>query len=384
MAKNTKFSVVSLFSGVMGLDLGFENEKFKIKLALDINNHAVNTIKLNRPNIPVIHKSIFDVKTETILSKAGLQVGEADVITGGPPCQPFSTAGKRLSIEEKEGKLVFQFIRVIKEAQPKFFIFENVAGLLSAACKHISFYKRIKKKKDELKPEERLGSAFELILEEFNSIENDDGNKYGINYDILNSADYGVPQKRRRLIMIGSRNGEKIPMPKKTHGKSKDLDVISGQKKPWVTLKEGLKDLNDRDQEYLPFPKWGKYMKYIPEGGCWRDLPKDLHEEALLGAYDPTGKGNKGGRTGFYRRLSWDKPSPTLLTSPNFKGSVLRHPNEHRPLSIAEYARIQGFPDDWKFVDGIAKKYRLIGEAVPVPLSQAIAKQIKLELKKFK
>jgi DNA (cytosine-5)-methyltransferase 1 len=373
-------TVISLFTGAMGLDLGFEMEGFDIRVALDNNKDVIATIKKNRPDIPIIRDSIFNVRTSEILKKAKFKVGEATVVTGGPPCQPFSTAGRRKSVEEEKGQLVYQFLRVVRESKPKFFVFENVAGLISAARKHISFYDRVKKKKEDLAPKERLGSAFERVLEEFEKIRTLDGNYYRINWDVVNSADFGVPQKRRRFILLGSRDGKKIPLPTSTHGSPESMDVVLGYKKPWVTLREALKDLDDPNPEYLPFPSWGKYMKYIPEGGYWRDLPKELHEEALGGAYDPTGKKNKGGRTGFYRRLSWDKPAPTLLTSPIFKGSVLAHPKENRALSVKEYARIQRFPDEWEFVDHIATKYRLIGEAVPIPLARAVAKQILKEL----
>ena len=371
MESTKPLTVISLFTGAMGLDLGFEMEGFDIRVTVDNNKDVIETIKKNRPDLPMIGDNIFNVKTAEILDKARLRIGEATLITGGPPCQPFSTAGRRLSVEEEKGQLVFQFLRVIRETQPRFFLFENVAGLVSAARKHISFYTRIKKKEEELAPKERLGSAFERILQEFEKIRTLDGNHYLINWDVVNSADYGVPQKRKRFILLGSRDGKKITFPKTTHASPKSLDVTSGQKKPWVTLREALKDLDDPNPEYLAFPRWGKYMKYIPEGGYWRDLPKELQKEAMGGAYY-----SQGGRTGFYRRLSWNKPSPTLVTSPVFKGTVLGHPEENRPLSVREYARIQGFPDDWKFVDHISTKYRLIGEAVPIPLSRALARQI--------
>jgi DNA (cytosine-5)-methyltransferase 1 len=375
-------TVISLFTGAMGLDIGFELEGFDIRVALDINKDAIATIKKNRPNIPIIENNIFNVKTTEILTKAKLKIGEATVVTGGPPCQPFSTAGRRESVSEEEGTLVFQFLRVIKETQPMFFVFENVSGLISAARKHVSFYERIKKKETELAPEERLGSAFERLIAEFKKIKSIEGGFYGINHGVVNCADYGVPQKRKRFIMLGSRTGIEIQLPPTTHASPKSPDVISCRKRPWVTLREALKDLDDPHPEYTPFPRWGKYMKYIPEGGCWRDLPKELLKEAMLNAYDEDKKKDvlKGGRTGFYRRLAWDKPSPTILTSPNFKGSVLGHPELSRPLSVREYARIQQFPNEWEFVDHIETKYRLIGEAVPVPLGRAIAVQVKAEL----
>ncbi len=381
-----KPTIISIFSGAMGLDIGFEEEGFEIRVALDINKDAIATIKKNRPNLKTIEKSIFDVTTTKILQAAKLKKGEATVVVGGPPCQPFSTAGRRESVSEEEGTLVFQYLRVIKEAQPRFFIFENVPGLMSAARQHISFYERIKKMEHELSPKERLGSAFTRIIDDFNKIKSVEGQFYGINYGIVSAADYGVPQKRKRFIMIGARSGKKIPLPGATHAAPTSPNVATGEKLPWSTLRQALKDLNDPHPEFIPFPKWGKYMKYIPEGGCWRDLPKELLKEAMLNAYseDKTKDVTKGGRTGFYRRLSWDKPSPTLLTSPNFKGSVLAHPELDRPLSVREYARIQQFPDNWEFVDDVGKKYRLIGEAVPIGLGRVIAKQIKNSLKSEK
>lgn len=370
-------TAISLFTGAMGLDLGFEMEGFDIRVTLDNNKDVIETIRKNRPKIPIIERNIFNVKTAEILEKARLKVGEATVVTGGPPCQPFSTAGRRLSVEEKKGQLVYQFLRVVREAQPRFFLFENVTGLLSAARKHISFYTRIKKKEEELAPKERLGSAFERFLEEFEKVRTSDGDYYATNWAILNAADFGVPQKRKRFIILGSRNGNKPKFPNTTHASPKNLEVMTGVKKPWVTLREAIGDLDDPNPEGVPFPSWGKYMKYIPEGGYWRDLPEELKKEAMMGAYY-----SQGGRTGFFRRLSWSKPSPTLVTSPVFKGTCLGHPEKDRPLSVREYARIQGFPDEWEFVDPTSTKYRLIGEAVPIPLARALARQILKELEK--
>jgi DNA (cytosine-5)-methyltransferase 1 len=364
-----KPTLISLFTGAMGLDLGFE-DAFDIRVALDNSPAAIETIKMNRPQIPVIHKSILNVTTAEILEKANMKVGEPTVITGGSPCQPFSTAGKRLSIEESRGNLVFEFLRIVKEAKPEYFVFENVAGLVTAAIKHISFYERINKKDTELAKEQQLGSAFEIILKEFKKT------RYYIDWGVLNAADYGAAQKRRRLIILGSKYDPKISLPNPTHGSPGSAEVISGKKEPWVTLKEVFHNLADPNPEYLLFPSWGKYMAYIPEGGNWHNLPKELQKEALKGAYDPTGRNNKGGRTGFYRRLSWSKPAPTLLASPVYKCSVLAHPTQNRPLSVKEYAKIQGFPDNWKFPRTTATKYRLIGQAVAIPLGKALCTRI--------
>lgn len=366
-----ELKVISLFSGAMGLDLGFEKAGFEIRVALDLNRWACETIKLNRPTLPVIHKNVRNVQTKEILEKAGLGIGEATLVIGGPPCQPFSTAGNRSSINHEKGSLIFEFLRVVREARPQFFVFENVTGLLSAALKHMSFYERISKKVTELQPDVRLGSAFEVVLDRFLKT------GYYITWEVLNAADYGTPQKRKRLFIFGSRDKPKLQIPPKTHAPKRSLDVSMGLKKPWTTVKDAFRDLVDPDPEYINFPSWGKYMKYIPPGGDWRDLPKEIKEEAMGGAFK-----SQGGRTGYYRRLDWEKPSPTILTSPVFKGTVLAHPDKPRPLSIKEYAKIQCFPDNWEFAGKLRQKYRLIGEAVPVRLSYAIAKSIKEHIQK--
>ena len=132
----------------------------------------------------------------------------------------------------------------------------------------------------------------------------------------------------------------------------------------------------------MKFPSWGKYLKYIPRGtgGNWTDLPDNIKNEAMGGAADsddPKRKGKQGGRTGFYRRLAWNSPAPTLVTSPTQMGTCICHPDEDRPLSVKEYAKLQGFPDDWEFVGTTSQKYRMIGEAVPIQLAFVIAKTIK-------
>lgn len=359
-------NLISLFSGILGLDLGFIEEGFDHRLALDVYPPAVATIRANFPGLPVIDRDIYTVTTREVLERAGLRVGEVDVVVGGPPCQPFSTAGKREGVNGKKGLLVFEYLRVVREARPRVFVFENVSGLLSQAEKHISFYDRVSRKEGELSREERLGSAFERVYAEFQRT------GYALSMGVLNAADYGAPQKRRRLIIIGSREGGAVPMPAPTHYPPGRLP-LPGQR-PWVTLREAFEGL-PREQEYLPLPKWGKYMKYVRPGGCWRDIPQEFLEDAMKGALH-----SQGGRTGYFRRLSWDEPAPTVVTSPIMKATALIHPSEDRPLSVEEYKRVQGFPDGYKLVGSTAVKYRLLGEAVPVQLSRAVARQVKAHL----
>jgi len=353
-------SAISLFTGAMGLDLGFEKAGFNIKVAVESNKWAAETIRVNRPNIKLIEKPIETITTSFILETAGLKVREPSVVVGGPCCQSFSTAGSRESLGDPRGTLFHRFVDVIKETEPRFFVMENVPGILSAAIKHRPLNKR-GPGFPTLSPEEELGSAFKLILKEFEST------NYYVIFALMNAADYGAPQARQRVIIIGSKDGEELKIPTPTHSK----DGLHGKNK-WVTLREALTSLDDSAPEYTPLPKTQKkFLRQIPPGGNWHDLPQKLQKEALGGAYN-----SWGGRSGFLRRLSWDKPSPAITTSPTGKATMLCHPDELRPLSIKEYTKLQQFPDDWFFAGNLTQKYIQIGNAVPVGLGYAIAKEL--------
>lgn len=376
-----KPSIISLFTCGMGLDLGFEKAGFATRYANDITLFACNTIRGNRPKIYCDEGDITEIPSKEILKRASLRRGSVDVVIGGPPCQSFSTAGKRRGFDDKRGFALLQYLRVIHDVQPKFFVFENVPGLMSMAKSHVSFYDRMADKKKRLTKAQKYGSLFEEIISEFHSITG-----YKIAWKKLNAADYGVPQKRKRFILIGSRVADPSLVFADIEKSAKFADPAKAEslgKKPWRTLRDALADLDDPEKEHVNFPKWGKYLKYVPPGGCWVDLPPRLVKQAMKGAADstdPKKRGMQGGRRGFYRRLAWDAPSPTLVTTPVMLGSCICHPDETRPLTVKEYARLQGFPDTWKFVGSTPQKYRMIGEAVPVSLARAIATAIKKNL----
>jgi DNA (cytosine-5)-methyltransferase 1 len=359
-----KFKVISLFTGAMGLDLGFEQAGFEIRITIDKDRFAAATIRANRAEIPVIHDDINKVTASHILEEAKLKPGDATVLIGASPCEPFSTIGKRWSIEDQRASLINEFIRIVQYAQPLYWVFENVPGLVWAARRHISFYKRTSPQYEE-KSDERLGSAWRDILVAFKAT------GYNVNYNILNSADYGLPQKRKRVIIIGSRKGGSVEFPLPTHGPQGSQLVTSGELKPWMTIGEVLSNFNDPYPEHAKFPAWGKYLNLVPEGGCWKDLPKELQEDAIGKAYY-----SSGGRTGFLRRLSREKPSPTLVDSPITRAACLCHPTLNRPLTVGEYLRLQGFPDNWRVEGPMSAKYRLIGQATPPPLARFIAQSI--------
>lgn len=344
----------------MGLDLGLEAAGLRIAVAVECNPFAVATIRANRPDLPVIDRKIEDVTTAEILEKAGLKPGEAFAVVGGPSCQAFSTAGARSSLSDPRGTLFQHFARVVREAQPHFFVMENVRGLLSAAVKHRSLKER-GPGYPTLEPDEELGSALKTVASTLREL------GYYTVFDILNAADFGVPQARERLVFLGTRFGERIAMPAATH----DQDGDGGLPK-WKTLRSALEGLEDPSPEFTKLcPSKAKYLAMVPEGGNWRALPEDLKSEALGRAYV-----SWGGRSGFFRRLSFGRPSPALTTRPDSKATSLCHPTELRPLSIREYARIQQFPDDWTFAGSVRQKYEQVGNAVPLGLGKAVGQAL--------
>ncbi len=352
--------VISLFSGAMGLDLGLERASFRVAVAVECNPFAVRTIRANRPSLPLIDRRIEDVTTAEILEAAGLEPGQPVLVVGGPSCQVFSTAGARCSLGDPRGELFHHFIRVVRESRPRFFVMENVRGLVSAAARHRPLKERGLGHLP-LAPDEELGSAFRVVADRLRSLD------YYTVFDILNSADFGSPQTRHRLLLLGSRDGEPLRMPKPTH----HAVGASGLSK-WRTLKDAMDGLDEPVPEFYQFsPNKEKYLHLVPEGGNWRDLPKEIQSVALGRAYD-----SWGGRSGFFRRLSWDRPSPALTTRPDSKATSLCHPTQVRPLSVREYARIQEFPDDWTFSGPIRKKYEQVGNAVPLSLGEAAGRAV--------
>lgn len=355
-AKKPKF--LSFFSGAMGLDLGMEMSGFEAVGCLEIDKTACDTIKANRPDINVICDDIAEWSGHDLLKHFGVSPSAIDVICGGPPCPSFSTAGRRKSFEDPRGQVMFDFLRIIDEIRPPFFVMENVRGILSAALEHVSLDKR---SNAELKPERQKGSVLRLLKQKFNRM------GYTVSVELVNSADYGVPQKRERVIFIGSRDGFQITMPPPMYVDSGDLFTPA-----WKTLGDALEGLEEKEPEIIPFSEnRKKYLKLLKAGQNWKHLPIKILPEAMGGAYT-----SGGGKVGFYRRLSFDRPSPTVPTSPGQKSTCLCHPDELRPLSVREYARIQQFPDYWQFCGSTAAKYRQIGNAVPVGLGYQIGRSL--------
>ena len=356
---------ISLFTGAFGLDLGMEEAGFHTVSVVEKERDATKTILLNRPYLTesAVPREIEKVSSQNLLEEGGrvlnlgraLQPGEVDLVTGGPPCQPFSTAGKRGSVMDPRGSLFMDFIRIVKEVQPRFFLMENVKGLLSASLRHRPINQR-GKNYPPLAADEMAGAALTVVLAEMKEL------GYNVVYNLLEAADYGVPQNRQRVVFIGSRDGEPATFPIPKYCKD-------GQNLPkWRTLRDALTGLVDAKPEFISYSESRlKYLRLLEAGQNWRHLPEELKKEAMGGAYE-----SGGGKVGFYRRLSWDKPSPTITTSPHQKATDMCHPVELRSLTVNESAKIQTFPDDWIFYGSISSKYKQIGNAVPVLLAKEI------------
>jgi DNA (cytosine-5)-methyltransferase 1 len=357
-------AVISLFSGAMGLDLGLEQADFRVAVALEIDRAAIETIRLNRPNLPIIDKPIAEAPTDEILKKADLKARDVAIVSGGPCCQSFSTVGRRRSISDPKGGLFLDFCRVVREIRPRFFVMENVKGILSAAVRHRPLDLR-GPGFPPLAPEEELGSALKVILKELAAL------RYYVVFGLLNAADFGVGQKRFRVIFMGSRDGEDIHLPKPTHADPAGRNGNRNGLPDWVTLRKTLRAVEPKEWIDFKEPRL-ELLRLVKPGQNWRHLPLELHEKALGGAFD-----SWGGRTGFCRRLAWDKTSPALTTAPDGRATTLCHPDEHRPLSVEEYAALQQFPKDWKFAGSVAQKYVQIGNAVPVGLGYSIGKMLR-------
>lgn len=351
-----QLNAISLFSGAMGLDLGIEKAGFTIKVCCEMNKHACDTIRLNT-NIPVVEGDISEIPTSQILHAANLEAKDVDLIVGGPPCQAFSSAGRQRGLADLRGNVIIEYLRIVSDIRPKFFILENVRGLLSAKLNIIPFgFEQYSNLVD------KNGSVLFFLSEKFKEL------GYTISFALFNAANYGVPQIRERMIIFGHLGDERIPLPNPTHSENGENELY-----PWVTLKEAIEGLPAvRDSEFIPLrEKTKKYMSILEDGQNWTDLPKNLAQEAMGKAYFL-----QGGKTGFLRRLALNRPAPTLVTSPTMPATLLCHPTELRPLSIREYARIQQFPDTWKFSGKIIDIYKQIGNAVPVGLGYMAGKNI--------
>lgn len=348
-AKGSRFPVVSLFSGAMGLDLGLIKAGLRVVVSQDSDRWCVETIRRNGHTVVPgdLRKLISDdPECNFLLDVASLSRGEVFAVVGGPPCQAFSTAGKRKGVLDLRGSLYSQFAEVVSVIRPRFFVMENVKGMASM---HVD------------PTDKRSDLLLDVVLNKFQSM------GYKTVHGVLDAVHYGTPEFRERVIIVGSRDNEGVYLPHPTH-----FPFHQSPRMRWRTLRDAIADLQGSKMVCTKFsPKIAKYLEMVPEGGNWKCLPSRVARVAMGGAYK-----SGGGKVGFFRRLSYDMPSPTLVTSPTQKATILCHPRETRPLSVREYARIQNFNDDWVIEGNASDCYRQIGNAVPIPLGEAIGQML--------
>lgn len=323
----SKLESIELFAGAGGTALGLEQAGFSHLSLVEKDRDSARTLFLNRPNWTILNCDVSEVIY-------GHGSDDIDLVQAGFPCQPFSQAGKKKGLEDERGEPFFEVLRCLEETKPKLFLLENVPGLL----KH------------------EKGQTFQKVYDLLSE------KGYNLQYKVLNALDYEVPQKRHRLFIVGVRQ---------------DLDVTFKFPSPIptrLTLRDALKNVpNSRGSSYSTSRKY--VLDHVPPGGNWRDLPEDLQRE-FMGASLYSG----GGRAGMARRLSWDEPSLTILTSPSQKQTERCHPDITRPFTIRESARIQTFPDNWEFYGSISSQYRQIGNAVPPRLAYYLGLSLRKSL----
>lgn len=335
---NKRYNVVELFAGAGGLALGLEKAGFEEVGLVEIDPNPCNTLRKNRPNWNVIEGDVVKIAEDGIKKYLPENI-EIDLLSGGYPCQSFSYAGHRMGLDDVRGTMFYYYAKILEELKPKMFLAENVKGLVT----------------------HDKGKTIRTMVEVFSDI------GYRVTWKVLKALDYNVAQKRERIVIIGIRN---------------DIDKSIEFKYPRPceykpVLSDVLKNVPPSQGAKYP-PKKAKVLDLVPAGGCWVDLPEEVAKEYMGSSYY-----SGGGRRGMARRISWNEPCLTLTCSPAQKQTERCHPDETRPFTTREYARIQSFPDEWQFEGSMLSVYKQIGNAVPVELAKAVGKAIIATLNKI-
>lgn len=359
---------LSFFSGAMGLDIGISKAGIEPLLACEFDKTCRKTIQSNNPEIALIG-DINDYNADEILKLAKVPANrKVDIIFGGPPCQAFSTAGNRKGFNDERGNVFIKYLELVSEIKPTYVVIENVRGLLSSESPYDDNLSIKECMNSNLKPVK--GGTFLHIIKILKEI------GYTISYNLYNAANFGSPQIRERVVLIGYMGDSKVPYLEPTHSEGGGFGL-----KKWMTLREAFDTLDSSTvHHFINFPEDRLvYYRMLTEGQYWKNLPLEMQKEAL-GASFYLG----GGKTGFYRRLAFNKPSPTLVTHPAMPATDLAHPVEDRPLSVEEYKAIQAFPKEWKICGSVLEQYKQIGNAVPIDLGYAIGKTIVNHMRNIK
>lgn len=354
-----KQHAVSLFSGVGGLDLGLEAAGWNILAQIEMDGDCVETLRniaqRRKRNVEIIHSRIEEVSPKQLRRSLKLKRGELDLLAGGPPCQPFTTTGLRRAISDRRASTAFPtYLSFVAEFLPRALLIENVDGMLSAALAHRPIALRDSR---PLKWKEQKGTFLHWLLQELVAL------GYSVTWGVVEASDYGVPQRRQRAVLFGVRGDDPCYLPLPTHG-ARGLPPIR-------TLRSALSGVR-KDSPIQPLSERKRLVfEKIPAGGNWRNLSEKDRLKTMGAAYRA-----EGGKGGWWRRLSWNAPAPTILGMPDHSSTGLIHPDETRCLSVAECAALQSFPN-WVVFSGKPRaQYQQIGNAVPPKLAEILGQTL--------
>lgn len=351
---------LSLCSGAGGLDLGLEGAGWDTVAQVEMDADCVASLSARAATKPfpseVIHARLEGVDPASLRRRLGFKQGQLGLLAGGPPCQPFTTHGLRQGIVDARASNVFpSYLGFVREFMPYAAVMENVDGLLSAALVHRALVDRTKEA--PMRPEEMKGAFLRWLVGQFVQI------GYSVSWGLVEAADYGVPQYRQRALLVAVRGDGPCYLPP---GRPDE---------PRIALRQALAGLNDPGPVQPLSKRKRAIYSLIPPGGNWRDLPSALQAETMGAAFHAT-----GGKSGWWRRLSWDEPSPTILGMPDHSSTGLIHPDEVRCLGLAECAAIQTFPRGTRFCGTSRSQYQQVGNAVPPALAEAIGRCVLIHL----
>lgn len=361
MEKGRDRHVLSLFSGAGGLDLGLEGAGWSILAQIEMDHDCAETLRAQARHADetrqIIEARLEDVSPDDLRRGLKLRRGELALLAGGPPCQPFTTTGLRQAINDRRASSAFPtYLAYVAEFLPKTLLMENVDGMLSAALRHRPLQLR-GRLAPPLEWAEKKGSFLYWLLGELAAL------GYSVSWGVVETADYGVPQLRQRAVLIGVRDDLPCFLPARTHGGE-------GQQS-YRTLRDALANIREVGPIQPLSKRKQDVFRLIPPGGNWRNLPERLRQKTMGAAYRA-----EGGKSGWWRRLAWDQPSPTILGMPDHSSTGLIHPDEVRCLSVAECAAVQTFPAWVRFSGRPRSQYQQIGNAVPPLLGQVLGRTL--------
>jgi DNA (cytosine-5)-methyltransferase 1 len=342
--------IISLFTGAGGLDFGFEAAGFEPAVAVELDHDCCETIRANRPDWHVIERSIFDVSSDELIDRGAFRPGEVDVLIGGPPCQPFSKSGywargDAARLEDPRASTLAAYLRVLEDSMPRAFLLENVEGLVYQG-------------KDE---------GLQLLLATVRRINDRKGTNYQPHKEVLNAADYGVPQLRERVFIVAGREGQHFRFPVPTHSPEPGL---FGE--PYRCAWDAIGDLENKTngEDLVMKGKWGQLLPSIPEGTNYLWHTSRMGGEPLFGW--------RRRYWSFLLKLAKNKPSWTVQAQPGPAIGPFHWSN--RRLSMRELCRIQTIPDDIKLVGSRISVQKQAGNAVPSLLAEVVAREIRAQL----